>query len=291
MHKIKLMKVINKKINFYENNGFVIFKNIIPKKIIYNFKRDIYFCSKKLYFKYSNNKICKIINFSPYNFDKYLLLAKKENLDVVTKSVYDLSKKINSLYQIAVLPKVQTLIKKIMGTNASAILDKGMGVRIDYPGDKYYKARLHTDYHSQLGSQNGLVMYVPIHKIIKKMGPVILFSKSHLSGVHDCMVDLEKVKKGLTNDPYFIEITKKKLNTYKKKNLYINEGDIALFNMNLLHESGNNITKDKIRWSLIVRYFDLNCPTALEIDFKGGQQSGNIYSFKNGNIDKVYKLT
>ena len=61
--------------------------------------------------------------------------------------------------------------------------------------------------------------------------------------------------------------------------------------MNLLHESGNNITKDKIRWSLIVRYFDLNCPTALEIDFKGGQQSGNIYSFKNGNIDKVYKLT
>lgn len=205
------MKVINKKINFYENNGFVIFKNIIPKKIIYNFKRDIYFCSKKLYFKYSNNKICKIINFSPYNFDKYLLLAKKENLDVVTKSVYDLAKKINSLYQIAVLPKVQTLIKKIMGTNASAILDRGMGVRIDYPGDKYHKARLHTDYHSQLGSQNGLVMYVPIHKIIKKMGPVILFSKSHLSGVHDCMVDLEKVKKGLTNDPYFIEITKKKI--------------------------------------------------------------------------------
>jgi ectoine hydroxylase-related dioxygenase (phytanoyl-CoA dioxygenase family) len=277
------------KLNFYNNNGFVVFKKVIPKNIILNFQKDVFFASKALYFKYSKLGNPKVISFSSKNFDEYLLLARKENLSVVCKSIYDLCKKITSVYQIIAYKKVQKLIKRIMGTNSPAVLYRGISVRIDYPGDKYYKARLHTDYHSQLGSQNGIVMYASVKTVNNKMGPVMLYNKSHSFGVHDVMVDLKKVKKGLTYDPYYLSISKKKLNSYKKSKLLIDEGDVGFFNMNLLHESGYNSTTNKIRWAIVIRYFDLKSPTALEMDFKGGQHEGNIYSFKDGKISRKHE--
>ena len=280
--------MIKNKLNIYNNNGFVVFKKVIPKSIIVNFQKEVFFASKALYLKYSKLKNPKVISFSSKNFDEYLLLARKENLSIVCSSIYDLCKKITSVYQIIVYKKVQKLVKRFMGTNSPAVLYRGISVRIDYPGDKAYKARSHTDYHSQLGSQNGIVMYVSVKKVNDKMGPVILYNKSHSSGVHDATVDLEKVKKGLTYDPYYLSISKKKLNSYKKSKLLIDEGDIAFFSMNLVHESGYNSTKNKIRWAIVLRYFDLKSPTALETDFKGGQHEGNIYSFKDGKISQKH---
>jgi ectoine hydroxylase-related dioxygenase (phytanoyl-CoA dioxygenase family) len=280
--------MLNNKLKSYNNNGFIVFKNIIPKKLIINFQKDVFFASKKLYLKYTKIYKPRVFSFSSINFDQYLLLARKENLNIVTRSVYDLCKKITSVYQIITHKKVQYLIKQIMQTSSPAVLYRGISVRIDFPRDKYYKARLHTDYHSQLGSQNGLVMYVSVKKVTTKMGPVILYNKSHLLGVHDVTVNLEKVKKGLTYDPYYINISKEKLNSYKKSKLLIDEGDIGFFNMNLLHESGYNSTENKIRWAIVIRYFDLNCPTALATDFKGGQHEGNIYSFKDGKISNKH---
>lgn len=280
--------MIKSKLNFYNHNGFVVFKKVIPKNIIVNFKKEVFFASKALYFKYSKLENPKVISFSSKNFDEYLLLARQENLNTVCSSVYDLCKKIISVYQIIAYKKVQKLIKKIMGTNSPAVLYRGISVRIDYPGDKKYKARLHTDYHSQLGSQNGIVMYVSVKKVNDKMGPVILYNKSHSCGVHDATVNLEKVNKVLTYDPYYVNISKKKLNSYKKSKLLLDEGDVGFFSMNLLHESGYNSTKNQIRWAIVLRYFDLKSSTALETDFKGGQHEGNIYSFKDGKISQKH---
>ena len=280
--------MIKSKLNFYNHNGFVVFKKVIPKNIIVNFQKEVFFASKALYFKYSKLENPKVISFSSKNFDKYLLLARQENLNTVCSSIYDLCKKITSVYQIIVYKKVQKLIKKIMGTNSPAVLYRGISVRIDYPGDKKYKARLHTDYHSQLGSQNGIVMYASVKKVNDKMGPVILYNKSHSCGVHDANVNLEKINKGLTYDPYYVNISKKKLNSYKKSKLLLDEGDVGFFSMNLLHESGYNSTKNQIRWAIVLRYFDLKSSTALETDFKGGQHEGNIYSFKDGKISQKY---
>ena len=77
-------------------------------------------------------------------------------------------------------------------------------------------------------------MYASVKTVNNKMGPVILYNKSHSFGVHDVIVDLKKVKKGLTYDPYYLSISKKKLNSYKKSKLLIDEGDVGFFNMNLL---------------------------------------------------------
>ena len=66
-------------------------------------------------------------------------------------------------------------------------------MRIDYPGDRYWKARLHQDYTSQLGSPNGIVCYTPLRKISKNIGPVVLYSKSHKRGVFDIKIDINKV--------------------------------------------------------------------------------------------------
>ena len=71
--------MIKNKLNFYNNNGFVVFKKVIPKSIIVNFQKEVFFASKALYLKYSKLKNPKVISFSSKNFDEYLLLARKEN--------------------------------------------------------------------------------------------------------------------------------------------------------------------------------------------------------------------
>ena len=167
-----------------------------------------------------------------------------------------------------------------MGTQRVGILNRGFGVRIDFPADRYYKARLHQDYTSQIGSRNGIVLYLPLRSIRHKHGPVVMYEGSHLNGVCDTKVDMDLVKKKLTYDPYYVDLAKKKLDSYKKKELIINEGDLAFFDFCLLHESGLNVSKE-IRWSMIARYMDFNNKDALDMDYIGGQHEGNIFRFQD----------
>ena len=64
--------------------------------------------------------------------------------------------------------KLLDLSAKIIGSNKIGLLPRGFGMRIDYPKDRYWKARLHQDYTSQLGSPNGLVVYTSLRKVTKK---------------------------------------------------------------------------------------------------------------------------
>jgi len=266
-------------INYFKKNGFIILKDLISKKKIRDIKKEIYAISKKLYIKYNKGDDLEI-NFNNENFDAYLLKAKKKNLTKVTSSTYDACKKIFTFISILSSEKIKKIAIKIMETKRVGILNRGFGVRIDYPYDKYYKARLHQDYSSQLGSLNGLVLYIPLRNIDYKSGPIKIYKKSHLDGVYDTIVNMNLVKEKKTYDPYYVDISKKKLNNFNTKKLILSEGDVVFFHFCLLHESGLNISNE-IRWSLIARYMDFDKSDALEIDYMGGQHEGNIFKFNN----------
>lgn len=282
---MKLYKPKLSEVKYFKNNGFLILKNVIKKSDLTDIKSEIYLISKKLYIKYYGVDNLKA-SFSEKKFDIYLIEAKKKNLSKVTSSTYDACKKIYSYISLFSSRSVKLICSTLMGTQRVGILNRGFGVRIDFPGDRYYKARLHQDYTSQIGSKNGLVLYLPLRSIRHKHGPVVMYKGSHLNGVRDTIVNMDLVKKKVTYDPYHINKAKNKLGSFKKKELIINEGDLAFFDFCLLHKSGLNVSKE-IRWSMISRYMDFNSKDALEMDYIGGQHEGNIFRFKDKKPIKV----
>lgn len=269
-------------INEFNKKGYLIIKNFYDKKVILNIKKDIFKLSYQLYKKYNKNE--KKINFNSDNFDYYLLKAKRKNISEITRSIYDVCKKITGFYEIMGNRKALTLSKKLLGSEEIAILSRGFGMRIDYPGDRYWKARMHQDYSGQLGSPNGLVMYTPLRKVTQALGPVTLYEKSHRQGLFPTIVNMKKVKKKITYDPYYIKDEKKIIKSFKKSYLKIDETDLGIFDFMLLHESSFNRT-NKIRWSLVHRIFDYSHSQSIKQNYIGGIMEGNVF-----NLEEHYNL-
>jgi len=268
------------KTEFFQDNGFLIIKNFYSKKLIYKIKKNIFEISKEIYKKYNSNFLKK--NFNPNNFDYFVLKARKERNNEVTSAVYDACKKLSGFYEIISDKKLNKIAEKLIGSRRLGILPGGFGIRIDYPKDRYWKARLHQDYTSQLGSPNGIVCYTPLGNLTQRKGPVILYTKSHKRGVFNTKVDLSGLKKKKTYDPYYIKISKKNLKKYKIKYLNLKETDLGIFHFLLLHESGFN-SSNKIRWSMVHRIFDFSHKQAINQNYIGGLMEGNIFD-KNKNI-------
>lgn len=266
----------NKKIlNFYNKNGFYVFKNYYKKKVIEDFKKNIFYISSKLY---SNKTKEKIIKYQSKKFDYYVLKSKKNQFDDISSAIYNSCKKISTFYEIISNKKTLNICRYLMQSKHIGILNRGYGVRIDYPNDKFWKARLHQDYTSQFGSPNGIVIYSAFDNVSKNKGPVILYVGSHKNGIYKTKVNIKKIKQKKTYDPYYVDISNFKLGSFKKFNLILNEKDMAVFDFKLLHKSGHNYSKN-IRWSAIHRVFDLTNKEALNNFFKGGMNEGNF--FKN----------
>ena len=265
-------------LNSFHKNGYLIVKNFHSKTLITQIKKDIFDISYELYRKHNPKFNSK--KYQSDNFDYFVLKAKKEKLTEITGSIYDACKKIRGFYEIMGNKKLLDLSAKIIGSNKIGLLPRGFGMRIDYPKDRYWKARLHQDYTSQLGSPNGLVVYTSLRKVTKKLGPVVLYKNSHKHGVFKTSIDMKKVKKKITYDPYYVNISKKLFKKFKIKYLNLDETDIGIFHFLLLHESGFNAS-EKIRWSLIHRIFDFSHKQSIEQNYKGGLMEGNIFSHEN----------
>lgn len=264
----------------FHHNGYLIIKNFYNKKLIYQIKKDIFDISVETYKKYKPDFVPS--KFNQKNFDIVVLRARNEKISEVTSAIYDACKKLRGFYEIISNKNLHSIAEKLIGSKKLGVLPGGFGMRIDYPKDRYWKARLHQDYTSQLGSPNGIVCYTPLGNLNKKMGPVILYSKSHKKGVFKTKVDLTGLKKKKTYDPYYIQISKKQLKEFKIKYLNLKETDLGLFHFLLLHESGFN-SSDKIRWSMVHRMFDFSHKQAINQNYIGGLMEGNIFD-KNKNI-------
>ena len=82
------------------------------------------------------------------------------------------------------------------------------------------------------------------------MGPVVIKSNSH---------KLKKVKKIFfkkTNGNKVPSIDIKNIDKYSYKDVFFTTrpGDVMIFDLNLIHRSGNNSSINKVKWSAQARY-------------------------------------
>ncbi len=70
------------------------------------------------------------------------------------------------------------LTRELISSKNVAFSERGWRLRIDYPNDVKHAIPLHQDIHTQLGSTDGVVIWVPLTDVKKDMGPLIFYPTS-----------------------------------------------------------------------------------------------------------------
>lgn len=265
----------NDLIKKYNTCGFVIIKNKIPKKKIKEIQKTIIRRSK-FYLKHKKyNK-----GFYDKHFHKALIHLKK-NDQKSFGSFYDSIQKSLALFDIILDKKLINLIKKFSNLKICEMSFNGENLRMDIPNDKSHKLGWHQDrsyYFQNRDGNQGLVCWIPLIKINKKIGPLKLAISSHKSGF------IKKYKKFKTQKFSSFQrlVTFKK--NLKKRIALVNEGDVIFLNKNLIHASGTN-NSDFIRFSLQIRVHDLMDENYLSFRSKIIYNSSDIEKMKKKGLD------
>lgn len=253
------MIVKNYKKNFHQE-GFIVIKNFYKstfvKKIIDSLKNHFDFIKIK-YPQYNKKE---------YTFDN----PRNESL---IKLFYDSVKMLPATIEMLSFEKKLKLVKKLYDSKHFGFLRNAYGYRLDYPRRSKFLTQLHQDYHANLGSPDGLVFYTPLTDVLNiASGPVVVFPKSHLGGVRKI-----KIKKSYdVSTGYIIEKEEDEILKYKAKNLFMETGDLAIFDFRLLHKSSFN-KSSKVRISFISRFFLFDNKLSIKNKFAGGLQEGNYF--------------
>lgn len=207
----------------YDENGFIVLKNILSKKKSSEIKKKIlnYFekRSKKLNGRRINYTKTKKIN-SIHNFEK---------VNFVKKIIRD--KKFEKIAKNFIEGKIKSFGAELFAKPAT----EGLAVPI------------HQDnYYWNINNNHGLTIWIALDKSNKKNGSVFYYKKSHLIGIQDHRSSyVPGSSQALKNS--------KILKNFKKSQTNLNIGDVIVHNCMILHGSNKNKTKQP-RTGLTLRY-------------------------------------
>lgn len=243
-----------KKIKQFNENGFIIIKNLLKKKDINNifFQLDEVLTTILEYKKIKYNKNASVDK-------KYLLLQKYE--PVLKSHFYNSISILDSLNSIVFSKDILITIKKLL--NRKTIFVRGQRLRLDHKDDPH-----NLPLHQELGniSNDLAVLWCPLIKM--KKCPLCVIPGSHKDG-HLIYKDsdvpaenhkvgiVEKILKDKENKDYKNQKVKKLFN---KKNLFfpiLNPGDGLIFKTFLFH--GSLPYKGKgLRWSFLSSFHPID---------------------------------
>jgi ectoine hydroxylase-related dioxygenase (phytanoyl-CoA dioxygenase family) len=270
---------MNKNISFFNQNGYLVIKNIINKNVIDQIQESIYLRAsnyipklKKIYDK----------NFYKKDFHKALLEFRLKNPSGFG-SFYDSMQKNILIYKILCTPALIKIVSKIMKKDLKQISFNGENIRMDAPYDKKNSLGWHQDrayYFQNRDGNKGLVCWLPLIDISAKIGPLKVCSKSHELGL--ILTKKKKFNKKGYSDQF--EIKSSLVKNYKIISPLIRTTDVLLINKNTIHASGKNIS-DLFRFSMQARFHDLSDQDYLSFNYKLNYNSYDINRMKNKNID------
>jgi len=236
--------------NFFDNNGLVVIKNISSDEAIEKIFRTINY----LYKKYSLEKKLISVSDDLWNADVFhkKLIELREKHPNIFANIYDDCQQSTSLHELMHESKILAAAARILGDDDSTSLAlSGTMLRLDVPHDSRNIYTWHQDhaYYKQNDSGlNGMVAVIAMHDLEEKYGTIRLRIKSHKDGF------VKSDAKDRTNhmeSSQFV-ISDEIVNKYNVVHLVIKKGDLALFSMDTIHASGQNIS-EKIRLTSVLR--------------------------------------
>ncbi len=237
-------------INFYNENGYAILKNIIPKSRINSLLENIF----KLYCKYSDGDDDFQDIQNPWKtelFHKKLIELRKTNAEDFG-AIYDSLKTSITLTQLVTDDNVVDNVAKFLKIKPSDLAISEPMCRLDVPEDERNILNWHQErafFPQNRDGLNGLVCWIPLTDITEEMGAIHISPKSHLSGKLN-MSSSAKIDSLHTTQ---IVIPEEYVKKYDDMVVTVNAGDVVFFNMLLFHRSGHNIS-NHVRFAIQSRF-------------------------------------
>ena len=259
--------------DFFEKECFLYIKNFLSKNLIIELNKSIVFSldevlKKKKLYKY----------FKHLELNQKLIKFRKK-YPVFFSEFFQTIQTIACIYPPLVKKKVLLVIEQLLNVPKDFLTLTDVGIRLDAPNDSRNSLEWHQDssyYRQNNSGLNGIVIWSPlIQNISKEMGPLEFLRRSQKSGT--LMTPKNKSKNKLSSRK--ITISKNKFQKYLKniEHFDINQGDVLLMNLDLIHRSGKNLS-NKFRITLLGRYHN-----SKSNDFNPGL---NIYKYNNKYINK-----
>lgn len=234
----------------FRQEGFLLLRNFLDKSVIENIYRE----AREIFatqIKHVTRRTVDIDNRDEFENAMFEFFEKDFNAFRNTGLTVQHSL---SLHQLGVSEKIINLLKEI------GIEQPVVGARpamqfnsrfLSKDGSKHWKLDAHQDWRTGQGSLDSTVIWFPLVDAGADLGALQVIPQSHKIGL--LASSTSGYQGGITDQ----------LNNEDFVQTEFQVGDLLIFSAFLVHQSGNNITKN-IRWSVQLRYNNLAEPTFIE---------------------------
>ena len=265
--------VENYPIDKFDENGFAVLKNHLPKDILQQFNSEF----KSLlssYLKKTGQKI-KDINSEHFHSDAILILEEYDHSFVA--EVYDAIFQTPSFLQLVSCKEMVNPVRKILSKKNIALYGYTNRCRIDPPVDNRRTYGWHQEVFYTIPKSELLQTWGPlIHPTTVENGTLTLALGSHKEGVAKQTWKEEKGRAvQIIVDDDIVE-------KYEPVTLEMSVGDQLIFSPKLFHKSGNNVSPN-VRFSFVGQYHDVDSENfkapLVNFDFRGEDPRSYYYDY------------
>ena len=225
----------------FEEQGYMIVKNMFNPSHITNILTEI---QSIFMIQAKNNGVnTGEVDSSMYNlFNSHRKIFKncgkqaQHLIDVWSLSCDD--KLINNLINVCGLKFPNICTRPVTMFNSMSLASN----------EGYHTLSAHQDSVSMRGSDNSIVIWLPLVEISQELGPLQIIPSSHLQG--NLVDDIDEFGFGVVPDTMFKDEDFVSIDN-------VVPGDALFFNSRLVHRSGKLWSEKGIRWTLQFRYNDL----------------------------------
>ncbi len=256
-----VMKISSSELQFFKENGYLI-KKIIPIEKIRALQHLLAVMVRNSYIK-NVAKIERDISEKEILTKVFIELEMRSHSYV--EKLFNHIRQTTKCYELITDAQLTGAINRIMRKKYdNDLFVNSVSLRMDPPGSKNFSYGWHTDSVVNVENSNFVQCWTPLVDIDRELGGLEIVEKSHIKKVKTQYSDeiLKAVKKGEKNSNPIVyrtpHSTKVITPNVKKKSLTATVGESILFSNKLMHRSGLNKTKDKVRFSLTAFYHDSN---------------------------------
>lgn len=237
-----MSKILNIKKNL-QKDGFVLLKGFLCKTKEFRYLKNYIGDFLKYTNKIQTNNLEKQSAFITKKFLKNKDISAYLN-DNINKSPY--------LQKLFTCEKLIKIVCEVLDTNKHKIILNNQRLRIQIPGnDNIANLPWHQDSHyNVVKNTRSIVTWISINKITKNMGPIIFKKGSHKLG----QIKAIRYRKNNGNFAIKVNVSKGKIGEFIEKQFETEPGDLILIDMNTIHTSGRNLSRNHIKFSSQARY-------------------------------------
>lgn len=273
-HSMSNLNQNNSSKNDFKNNGYIILKNFFTKTELNDFQESLVKLIKinleKASKKYSD---IDINNFDGKELDEGIIKLEETDTNFIA-DIYDIIPTMPSFMRLTAKQELSELINTIFEREKNFPLYTFTNrCRIDPPLITRKSTKWHQEIFYTIPKSNFVQIWGPlIRDITKKNGGIEICLESHREGIAKQSCDSKL-------DPNRFIIDNDIIDKYEKITIELNLGDLMIFNPNLFHRSGSNISNE-VRYTNIGMFHNVEFPT-----FRPTQPS---YKYKSGSPDEYH---